>query len=219
THRRKGAGGGADQRQRRPRTHRAGTPLPLRPAFARARRGQAGGQYLPRRLRTVGLLARRGAARRRPHRDGRARRRARGAAQLLDRPRNARLAARRHPPRPALRFPRRAGRLARRGIAPPRQGRHRMTLPNGFAERDPALSLRPLYLVNRDGLDAWRGRQPTALVQWMIAHGFDAAAGSQLTLPGDDGAMAGAVLGVGDALDPFSYAHAPMALPGGHWEV
>jgi len=94
-----------------------------------------------------------------------------------------------------------------------------MTLPNGFAERDPALSLRPLYLVNRDGLDAWRGRQPTALVQWMIAHGFDAAAGSQLTLPGDDGAMAGAVLGVGDALDPFSYAHAPMALPGGHWEV
>ena len=94
-----------------------------------------------------------------------------------------------------------------------------MTLPNGFAERDPALSLRPLYLVSRDGLEAWRGRQPTALVQWMVAHGFDAAAGSQLTLPGSEGAMAGAVLGIGDALDPFSYAHAPMALPGGHWEV
>src|SRR5690606_34691566 len=47
----------------------------------------------------------------------------------------------------------------------------------------------------------------------------DAAAGSQLTLPGGDGALAGAVLGIGDALDPFSYAHAPHALPGGHWEI
>ena len=94
-----------------------------------------------------------------------------------------------------------------------------MTLPNGFAERDPALSLRPLYLVNRDGLEAWRQRQPTALVQWMVAHGFDATTGSQLTLPGSEGALAGAVLGIGDALDPFSYAHAPQSLPGGHWEV
>src|SRR3546814_4001338 len=87
-----------------------------------------------------------------------------------------------------------------------------MTLPNGFAERDPALTLRPLYLVNRDGLEAWRERQPTALVQWMRAHGFDAASGSQLNLPGGEGALAGAVLGTGDALDPFSYAHAPRSL-------
>src|SRR3546814_6230091 len=94
-----------------------------------------------------------------------------------------------------------------------------MTLPNGFAGRDPALTLRPLYLVNRDGLEAWRERQPKALVQWMRAHGFAAASGSQLTLPGDRGTLAGAVLGVGDALDPFSYAHAPRSLPAGHWEI
>src|SRR3546814_2886016 len=111
-----------------------------------------------------------------------------------------------YPPGPALRHPRRTGRLARRGFAPTFQGCHRMTLPNGFAERDPALTLRPLYLVNRDGLEAWRERQPKALVQWMRAHGFDAASGSQLTLSGDRGTLAGAVLGVGDALDPFSYA-------------
>src|SRR3546814_1822160 len=108
-----------------------------------------------------------------------------------------------HPPGPALRHPRRACRLARRGFAPTFQGCHRMTLPNGFAERDPALTLRPLYLVNRDGLEAWRERQPKALVQWMRAHGFDAASGSQLTLPGGEGTLAGAVLGVGDALDPL----------------
>src|SRR3546814_19531720 len=53
----------------------------------------------------------------------------------------------------------------------------------------------------------------------MRAHGFDAASGSQLTLPGGEGALAGAVLGIGDALDPFSYAHAPRSLPAGHWEA
>jgi leucyl aminopeptidase len=94
-----------------------------------------------------------------------------------------------------------------------------MTLPNGFAEREPALTPRPLYFVDRDGLDAWRKRQPQALEQWVLDHGFDAAAGSVLSLPGGEGALAGAVLGTGDALDPFSYAHAPWSLPGGHWEV
>ena len=94
-----------------------------------------------------------------------------------------------------------------------------MTLPPGFAQRDPALTPRPLHFVNREGLDAWRTRQPPARVQWMRAHGFDAAAGSQLTLPGGDDALAGAVLGIGDALDPFSYAHAPQSLPGGAWEA
>src|SRR3546814_21187375 len=97
-----------------------------------------------------------------------------------------------HPPGPALRHPRRTGRLARRGFAPTFQGCHRMTLPNGFAERDPALTLRPLYLVNRDGLAAWRERQPPALVHWLTAHGCDAPPGSPLTLPGRAGAPAGA---------------------------
>jgi leucyl aminopeptidase len=53
----------------------------------------------------------------------------------------------------------------------------------------------------------------------MLANGFDAAPGSLLALPGDEGALAGAVLGIGDPLDPFSYAHAPMTLPQGHWEA
>ncbi|HVI58560.1 MAG TPA: leucyl aminopeptidase family protein [Luteimonas sp.] len=94
-----------------------------------------------------------------------------------------------------------------------------MTLPNGFAARDPALTPLPLYLVNRDGWEGWHGRQPRALAQWMLAHGFDAAPGSQLALPGGDGGLAGAVLGIGDPLDPLSYAHAPLALPPGHWEA
>ncbi len=104
-----------------------------------------------------------------------------------------------------------------------------MTLPTGFALHDPAIEddaahdpnvkLRPLYFLNRDALDAWRERQPQALVQWMLAHGFDALPGSLLSLPGDGGGLAGAVLGIGDPLDPFSYAHAPHALPQGHWQL
>ncbi|HVR81998.1 MAG TPA: leucyl aminopeptidase family protein [Luteimonas sp.] len=93
-----------------------------------------------------------------------------------------------------------------------------MTSPHGFAA-SPGVNLRPLYLVNRDGLDGWRQRQPQTMAQWLMAHGFDAAPGSLLALPGGDGSLAGAVLGIGDALDPYSYAHAPYALPSGDWQV
>jgi leucyl aminopeptidase len=78
---------------------------------------------------------------------------------------------------------------------------------------------RPLYLVNRDGLEGWRQRQPQPMAQWLMAHGFDASPGAMLALPGGDGTLAGAVLGIGDPLDPYSYAHAPYALPAGDWQV
>ncbi len=101
-----------------------------------------------------------------------------------------------------------------------------MTSPNpvlspveaGFIHES-AANTRPLYLVNRDGLQAWRERQPQTTAQWLMAHGFDAAPGSLLALPGGDGTLAGAVMGIGDALDPFTYAHAPYALPAGDWQV
>lgn len=94
-----------------------------------------------------------------------------------------------------------------------------MTAPNGFARDGQTAGLRPLYLVNRDGLKAWRERQPQPMAQWLMAHAFDAAPGSVLALPGGDGSLAGAVLGIGDALDPFAYAHAPYALPAGDWQI
>jgi leucyl aminopeptidase len=56
------------------------------------------------------------------------------------------------------------------------------------------------------------------VAQWLSAHGYDGAAGSALALPGDEG-LVGAVLGIGDPLDPLSYAHAPFALPVGDWRV
>jgi leucyl aminopeptidase len=92
-----------------------------------------------------------------------------------------------------------------------------MSLPNGFTTT--ADGPRPLHLVSRDGLDGWLLKQPQALAQWLLAHGFDAAPGTLLVLPGGDGSLAGAVLGIGDPLDPYSYAHAPQALPAGDWQA
>ncbi|MBP6748547.1 MAG: M17 family metallopeptidase [Xanthomonadaceae bacterium] len=60
--------------------------------------------------------------------------------------------------------------------------------------------------------------QSDATQRWLKAQQFTGAAGSHALLPGDGG-MAGAVLGVGDAHDPFAYAHAPFALPVGDWQV
>ena len=94
-----------------------------------------------------------------------------------------------------------------------------MSVPNGFTATAATRSPRPLHLVSREGFDGWLQQQPQALVQWLVAHGFDAAPGSMLALPGSDGSFAGAVLGIGDPLDPHSYAHAPFALPPGDWQV
>jgi len=93
-----------------------------------------------------------------------------------------------------------------------------MTLPQGFVAA-PGAKPRPLVLLDRDGFGTWRQRQPQALQGWLAAHGFDAAPGSMLALPGNDGDLAGAVLGIGDPLDPCSYAFAPNALPMGDWQL
>ena len=74
----------------------------------------------------------------------------------------------------------------------------------------------PLYLLDRAGFAAWRDAQPAAVAAWLKAQAFDAAPGSAVLLPGSDG-IAGAVLGVGDRLDPYAYAHGPQALPEGAW--
>lgn len=89
-----------------------------------------------------------------------------------------------------------------------------MNLPTGFAPD--ARAALPLHCVHREGFGDWRKAQTPAMGQWLDAHTFDAASGSLLLLPGEAG-IAGAVLGVGDPLDPFAYAHAPFALPPGDW--
>ena len=94
-----------------------------------------------------------------------------------------------------------------------------MTLPPGFADTAVVTDALPLHLVSRARYAQWRGEQPATTAAWLDAQGFDASAGSALTLPASDGGLAGAVLGIGDALDAYAYAHGPFALPPRVWRV
>ncbi len=87
-------------------------------------------------------------------------------------------------------------------------------LPPGFAA--PSAGARPLHVFDKAGFAAWIGTQPAALRAWLESQQFDAAAGSHVLLPGEDG-VAAAILGIGDPLDAYSYAHGPGALPAGDW--
>ncbi|HMM26322.1 MAG TPA: leucyl aminopeptidase family protein, partial [Pseudoxanthomonas mexicana] len=87
-----------------------------------------------------------------------------------------------------------------------------------LAYTDASTSARALHVLDRTQLPAWRTTQSATVNAWIDAQGFAAGAGSLLLLPGEDG-LAGAVIGIGDPLDPYSYAHAPFGLPAGDWQL
>jgi len=94
-----------------------------------------------------------------------------------------------------------------------------MTLPAGFAIPDSANAPHPLHIIDKVGFAAWRDAQPAAVQAWLAAQRFDGSAGTAQAWADAEGRIAGAVLGIGDALDAYSYAHGPLALPAGDWQV
>ena len=70
----------------------------------------------------------------------------------------------------------------------------------------------PLYVLDREQFAAWKDGQPAATQAWLASQGFSAGAHSVALLPGTDG-LAGAVIGVGDRADAYSYAHARTHCP------
>jgi leucyl aminopeptidase len=94
-----------------------------------------------------------------------------------------------------------------------------MTLPAGFSAPGAAGTVHPLHLVDKAGFGAWRDAQPSAVQAWLAAQRFDGSAGTAQSWGDAEGAIAGAVLGIGDALDPYSYSHAPLGLPAGDWQA
>ena len=94
-----------------------------------------------------------------------------------------------------------------------------MSLPAGFAMPGATATVHPLHLVEKAGFVAWREAQPAAVQAWLAAQRFDGSAGTAQSWADGEGAIAGAILGIGDPLDPCSYAHAPSALPDGDWQV
>ena len=94
-----------------------------------------------------------------------------------------------------------------------------MTLPTGFAAPVDGVTPRPLHVIAREHFPAWRDAQSPAVQAWLAAHRFDASPGTVLAWSGAGGGIDGGVIGIGDALDPYAYAHAPLALPTGDWHL
>ena len=59
----------------------------------------------------------------------------------------------------------------------------------------------PLWLVSEGALDAWLREQPASVAQWLTACSFKAERHRVALLPGADGSVAGAVLGLGKLVD------------------
>ncbi|MFC3551349.1 leucyl aminopeptidase family protein [Lysobacter cavernae] len=91
------------------------------------------------------------------------------------------------------------------------------SLPPGFAAT--ASDALPLHIVTRATIGDWRTTQSAAVNAWLDAQGFDGSPSTVLTLPGAQGGIAAAVIGIGDPLDPYAYAHAPYALPARAWTL
>jgi len=92
-----------------------------------------------------------------------------------------------------------------------------MSIPHGFA--DASIDSLPLHVVSRDTIGQWRATQEASVLAWLDAQAFDGSPWTAITLPAADGGIAAAVIGVADLLDPYSYGHAPYALPLRAWSL
>jgi leucyl aminopeptidase len=74
---------------------------------------------------------------------------------------------------------------------------------------DPAES-RPLWVVTEGELQSWLAGQPTPVVAWVRAHGFQAEKHRVLSLPAADGGIGGALAGLGAlaSADDLTHWHA-----------
>lgn len=77
----------------------------------------------------------------------------------------------------------------------------------------------PLVAVTPRTLDAWLAAQPATAAAWVRAAGFDAAAGALLAVPGDDGRVAVALVGLDAERPLWGWAGAAARLPKGTYRL
>ena len=92
-----------------------------------------------------------------------------------------------------------------------------------FEEHDSAAA-RPLWLVAEGDLDGWLATQDEAARAWLGALRFRGERHQVACLAGGDGAVRGAVLGLGPLASPadletLHLAGAVERLPGGAWQI
>jgi len=68
-------------------------------------------------------------------------------------------------------------------------------------------------------LEAWLKRQPERLRRWVAGSRFEARPGTQLVVPGEDGAPSRVLLGVEDGPDIWSWGALPMTLAEGRYRI
>lgn len=78
------------------------------------------------------------------------------------------------------------------------------------------ISLTP---VTETGLDAWLSKANAATAAWVEAANFTAAAGETLLLPGENGAIGGALIGISGDDDMWSWSAAVEELPPGRYAI
>ena len=88
---------------------------------------------------------------------------------------------------------------------------------------DPAQPARDLFVVRAEALPAWLAGQTPVVRAWLTGSGFEAGLGEMRLLPGPDGAVFGAVAGLGTdktrARMRFGVVKALAGLPGGAWRL
>jgi leucyl aminopeptidase len=83
-----------------------------------------------------------------------------------------------------------------------------------FVDKKPRNAL-PIHLVAKDGLMA--GELASSSIAWAKANGFSGEAGRTLIVPGENGAVAGALFGTGDGEGALAIGALARTLPEGDW--
>jgi leucyl aminopeptidase len=77
----------------------------------------------------------------------------------------------------------------------------------------------PLVTLSASELPAWKKRQSEKVKRWLQSVSFQARPGERCLVPGNDGALAQAVVGIGNPREPWSYAALPALLPKGRYRL
>lgn len=92
-----------------------------------------------------------------------------------------------------------------------------MSLPPCFASatHEEVAHATVLIALDAAALPKYLEAQPERVRRWVATSGFNAAPGTSLLIPAEDGSAQVALVGIGDARDPFALSACPFALPPG----
>ncbi len=77
----------------------------------------------------------------------------------------------------------------------------------------------PIIALTRKSLSSWLSKQPAKLQRWVKSTYFSANEGELCLVPGSDGSLGRALIGVASLDDPWSYAVLPTRLPRGRYRI